>query len=299
MPPSCIGNVLAELGVADQVLDLKGFDADRLVLVNQSTGQFMEVVHPAIGDLGVNTSHFAFGLGPVLRTEDFSSQSPLVSGQLSRIFSRMPWIAGFFSPVGHEQVLDAQINAKGVWRDTQHRRGEFAQARDKVSSRRILGQRQSTGRRGKLPRPTNIQRILTLCDIELSFPIAESPLGQLRRLAVAFPLEGRVLCPSLPEIDQGPLLMAKTLLQRHRGDLIEVGKFRKAFDFRQPGAGLEVIDLFLSFLIGQASPFQNQVIDFAHAAKGLSQENLLLGCGVKPIFVGPFARIHDKGYSLC
>ncbi|MEY4685918.1 MAG: hypothetical protein RLZ25_2377, partial [Pseudomonadota bacterium] len=33
--------------------------------------------------------------------------------------------------------------------------------------------------------------------------------------------------------------------------------------------------------------------------KGLSQENLLLGCGVKPIFVGPFARIHDTDYSLC
>ena len=259
----------------------------------------MEVVHPAIGDLGVNTRHFAFGLGPVLRTEDFSSQSPLVSGQLSRIFACMPWIAGFFSPVGHEQVLDAQINAKGIWRDTQHRRGEFAQARNEVTSRRILRQSQGTGRRGKLPRPTNIQRILTLCDIELSFPIAESPLGQFRRLAAAFLLEGRVLCPSLPETDKGPLLMAKTLLQRHRGDLIEVGKFRKSFDFRQPGAGLEVIDLFLSFLIGQASPFQNQVIDFAHAAKGLSQENLLLGCGVKPIFVGPFARIHHTDYSLC
>jgi hypothetical protein len=61
----------------------------------------------------------------------------------------------------------------------------------------------------------------------------------------------------------------------------------------------EVIDVLLSFLIGQASPFKNQVIDFAHAAKGLSQENLLLGCGVEPIFIGPFERIHDTGCSLC
>jgi hypothetical protein len=64
MPPSCISNVLADLRVADHVLDLKGFDADHLVIVNQSAGHFMEVVHPAIGDLGVNTRHFAFGLGP-------------------------------------------------------------------------------------------------------------------------------------------------------------------------------------------------------------------------------------------
>ena len=31
----------------------------------------------------------------------------------------------------------------------------------------------------------------------------------------------------------------------------------------------------------------------------LSEENLLLGRGVKPIFIGPFARIHDREYSRC
>ena len=104
---------------------------------------------------------------------------------------------------------------------------------------------------------------------------------------------------SLKKVRKGALLMAKTLLQRHRGDLIEVGKFRKSFDLRQPGTGLEVIDLFLSFLIGKASPFQNQVIDFANTPERLSQKNLLLGRGVEPILVGPFARIHDRDYSPC
>ena len=93
--------------------------------------------------------------------------------------------------------------------------------------------------------------------------------------------------------------MTKTLLQRHRGDLIEVGEFRKSFDLRQPGTGLEVMDLFLSFLIGQASPFQNQVIDFADTTERLSKENLLLGRGVEPILVGPFARIYDREYRRC
>lgn len=253
----------------------------------------MALIHPAIGDLGVNPSDLPLGLDPVLRTEGLSSQSSLVSGPLSRILGRMPWIAGFFSPVGHEQILDAQINAKGIWRDTQHLGGEFAQARNDVSSRRILRQRQETGCRGKLPRPANSQRILTLCDRALSLPIAESPLGQFRRRAAVFLLDARVRCPSLKKVRKGPLLMAKTVLQRHRGDLIHIGKFRTSFDLRQPGAGLEVMTLLLSFLRGQASPLKNQVIHFAHAAKGLSQENLLLGCGVNPIVAGPFAWTHD------
>ena len=259
----------------------------------------MEVIHPAIGDLGVNAGYLAFGLGPVLRTEGLSSQSSLVSGQLSRILGRMPWIAGSIPLIGHEQIFDTQINAEGIRRHTQHLGGEFAQARDKVTSCRIFRQSQGTGRRGKFPRPANIQRIPTLCHIELSLSIAESPWGQFRRLAAMFFLEGRVFRPSLKEVRKGSLLMAKTLLQRHRRDLIEVGEFRKPFDLRQPGTGLEVIDLFLSFLIGKASPFQNQVIDFAHTAERLSQKNFLLGRGVEPIFVGPFARIHYKDYSLC
>ena len=259
----------------------------------------MEIVHPSIGDPGMNAGYLALGLGPVLRTEGLSGQSPLVPGQLSRIFSRTAWIAGFISPIGHEEILEAQIDAKGIRRHTQHLRGEFAQARDKVTSCRVLGQCQGAGGRGKLPRPANIQRILTLGHIEFSLPIAESPLGQFRRLAAMFLLKGRVFCSSLKKVRKGALLMTKTLLQRHRGDLIEVGKFRKSFDLRQPGTGLEVMDLFLSFLIGQASPFQNQVIDFADTTERLSEENLLLGRGVEPIFIGPFARIHDREYRRC
>ena len=33
MSPARIGNVLAELGITDQVLDLEGFDADNFVIV--------------------------------------------------------------------------------------------------------------------------------------------------------------------------------------------------------------------------------------------------------------------------
>ncbi len=106
----------------------------------------MEVIHSAIGDLGVNASDLPLGLGPVLRTERHSSQPSLVSGQLGRIFARMTRIVGFISPVRHEQVFDAKVDDNGIRRDTQQRRGELAPARDKVTSCRVLGDRQGAGR---------------------------------------------------------------------------------------------------------------------------------------------------------
>ncbi len=56
--PACVSYRFRQLRVAEHVFHFQGFDADNLVFVNQSAGQLVQIVHPAIGNFRVESGDF-------------------------------------------------------------------------------------------------------------------------------------------------------------------------------------------------------------------------------------------------
>lgn len=222
----------------------------------------MEVVRAAIGDFGVNTRDLQLGLESVLGTELFLGEPALVSSQLSGVLSRVTGIAGFLTPARNEQVFNAKVNADGVRIDSQQFGLELAKAGYKISAREVLRNCDGAGCGRKLTRPANVERLFALGDIELSLGVFERAGCELRRLARILLLEGRVLRPPCPKVLVSRLLMAKALLKRNAGHVIEICKLRALLDFGQPRIRLQVVNLVLALVELFCAPIKDHVETF-------------------------------------
>ena len=259
----------------------------------------MEIVRAAIGDFGVNTRHLQLCLEPVLGTELLLGEPALVFSQLGSVFGRVTGIAGFRTPTRDEQVFNAKVNSYCVRIDSQQFRDELAKAGHEVSTREVLGNRDGAGRRRQSSRPANVERFFALGNVDFAIRVFERARCEFSRLAKAFFLEGRISRPTRPEVLVGRLLVAKALLKRNGRDFIEISKLREFLDLRETGIRLEIVNLVLVFVELLRTPFQNRVVNLTNTAKRPCQQDCLLRCRVEPIFVSPFARLHDTEYSRC
>lgn len=288
MAPTSVSNRLTQFRVADHVLYLEGFDANNLVLVNQFAGQLVEVVRAAIGDFGVNTRYLQLRLEPVLGAELLLGKPSLVFSQLGGVFSRVTGIAGFLTPARNEQVFNAKVDTDGVRIDAQQFGLEHAKAGHKVPTRTVLGNRYGARRGRKFPRPANVERLFALGNSESPLGVFERACGEFRRLARILRLEGRVLSPSRPKVLVSRLLMAKALLKRNGGNLIEICKLRELLNFCQSRIRFQVVNFVLVFVELFRAPIKDHVVYLSNTAKRPCQQDLLLRCRVEPIFVGTF-----------
>jgi len=239
----------------------------------------VEVIHPAIGDLGVNTSHFLLCLDSVLGAELFLGKPTLVFSQLRSIFGRMAGIAGLLTLVRNEQVFNAKVNPNPVGCDLQPFGDELTQAGDKITPRRVLGHGAWCGR--KLTRPSNVERFFAFGNKELAANVFERARGEFSRLLAR------------PKVFVGRLLMAKTLLKRDARHVAEIAKLRAFFDIGQTSVRLQVVHLVLVFVKLFRSPIKNRVVNLTNTTKRPRQQGFLLRCGVEPIRVAEVDRIHD------
>ena len=253
----------------------------------------MEVIHSAIGDLGVNTSHFQLCLDSVVGAELFLGKPTLVLSPLRSIFSRMAGIAGLLTLVRNEQIFNAKVNPNRVGCDLQAFGDELTPAGDKISPRRVLGHGDDAWCGRKLTRPSNVERFFALGNKELAANVFERARGEFSRLLVGLFLKGGVFSPASPKVLSGRLLMAKTLLKRDARHFAEIAKLRAFFDIGQTSVRLQVVNLVLVFVKLFRSPIKNCVVDLTNTAKRPRQQGFLLRCRVEPICEGAFARIHD------
>lgn len=54
------------------------------------------------------------------------------------------------------------------------------------------------------------------------------------------------------------------------------------------GAGLNIADFLLPFVVGVGAPAENIVIDKTHAPERFSQKLNLIGCWIESVFIGTF-----------
>ena len=276
--------MLAQLPVADHVLDFQGFDADNLVFVDQSAGQLVQVVRSAIGNLGVNTSYLYFGFGAVLGAELLFAQPLLRLRKLRRVLRRVAGIAGFLSRVGHEQISDPEIDPNRAV-DHGHRfRLKLAKARDEIPPCRIFGNGNGAGRTWQISRPANIQRFFALCDIQFAVAVTERRGRELRRLLARLLFEGRVLRTALEKVLEGGLLMPQALLKGNAGYFPKPVKLRFLFERGQIRTRRAVPDLLFALVERIGAPAQGSVVDKTNAPEGPRKQHLLLGGRVESEF---------------
>lgn len=277
--------------VTDHVFHFKRFDADHLVFVNQSAGQLVQVVHAAIGDSGVNTSHLCFCLGAIGRTEFLSAQAALRFGELGGVFSRVTWIADFLTAVGNQQVFNTYVQPNGFGRDAQDFRFEIAQHRHEVSAGAISGNCYGAGFAGKLPTPSYVQGLLALGDVKPSIPVAEGAAGKFKALPMLFLLEGRVASAAFKKVLERALLMPKALLERYTRDIVQPLELAGLFQPGQFRVGLNIPNLFLPLVKRIGSPAQDLVVDKTNATKRLRQQGFLLRRWVETVLHGSFSHV--------
>lgn len=285
LAPSGIGDALAQTSVADKVLHCKGFCADNLVLVNQSAGQLVEVVHSAISNSGVDTSHLALSLGAVCGAQLFTAESALRQGELGGVLRGMPRVAESFALAGDEQVFDAQINADRPVADRKSFGVELTETGNEVPAGPIHGHSDRGWLAGKLPAHPKIQRLAGLGKIDLAVPVLEPGAGELSGLPVLLRLESRVLRAFCEKVLERCLLVSKALLKGNAGHIAEPRELPRSLDASQFRARFDVSNFLLSLVKRIGAPAQDLVINKAHTPEGLIQKILLLIGRIKPVLV--------------
>ena len=286
--PTGIGNVLGEFGIFDHVLHGEVFNTDYLVLVNQSVGQLVQVIHPAIGNFRVNAGNLTLGFQSILAAEFFLGKTTLILRQFSGVFRGVAGITGFKTIGRDEQILDAHVNAHLFIGNGQQRRLKFTQTGYEVATCVIFGNGDSGWVRWKLSTPLDIQWFIALRQLQLTVFKGKSAVSELRRLAVFFGFEGRVFRSTCKKVFERSLLIPQTLLQRNAGNIVQESEFRQLFNGSKSGIRCGVTDFFLSLIISIGAVTQDAVVNETHTAERPSQQVFLLLVRVKSKLVGAF-----------
>ena len=236
----------------------------------------------------MNTGHFAFGFKPIRASELLFGKTALVLCKFGRVVCGIAGIAGFKTVAGDEQILNTHVDTHLFIGDRQQRGIEFTQARHKIATCVIFRNGDRSGVRRKRLTPFNIQGLITLSQLQFTASEGESAVSKLRRLAMFFRFKGGVFSPPFKEVLKCRLLVAQALLQRDTGNVVEKQGLRLFFESGQSGVRAGITDLLLTLSLGIGAVTQDTIVNIAHTAKGLRQQLLLLGIGVKPELVGAF-----------
>jgi len=209
----------------------------------------MQVIHPAIGDFGVNTRNFNSCFIPVLATQLLFCNPALIFGKLGGVFGCVSRIARFKTIAGNNQGVNANINSNLCCCSRKQFRFKFTQTRDEVTASSISGNCNSSGVTRQFAAPSNIKRLATFGKRKLSVFVRESSVCEFCALLVFLRFECWIFCSFLKEVFKCCLLVSQTLLQRNARHLIEKFKLWFLLDLGKPGVSSNIADLFLGLVV--------------------------------------------------
>ena len=108
--PAHIRNRFRQAVILQHVFDRQRLDTDHLVLVNQTSRQFVQEITASVGDAGMEFGHLAAGFLAVLRPLLLFGVAPLQRCEALLVFGEEVFVAGLFPRRERDDVLQAQIN---------------------------------------------------------------------------------------------------------------------------------------------------------------------------------------------
>ena len=112
LSPGGICDRLGKLMVGHHAFDIEAFHAEDVILPDQLSGQFVQIVLPAVGNVLMLAGQAETGLLPVAAALWFSGQPALELDEPLLHLLQVLWVAEFLAVAGDHQVFDAHIQAR-------------------------------------------------------------------------------------------------------------------------------------------------------------------------------------------
>jgi hypothetical protein len=279
--PAAIANRFGKATVGHHVAHRQILKIDRLVLANDPGGCFVREIFSGIVNLRVKLGDLMLRLESIGRAFLLFCKPALQESQAGLVFSRIARVADPRSIREGHRAVDPQVDTDAGCRCGQ-RVDRFIQTQgNKVAARWVPAQRHSRRARGKVPAPFNLE-LSQFGDSQ--DPVTRIPLkpgaGILGRLFAVFTLEDGVLRALFEELHKSALQMAKRLLNRNTGHLVQPFGFLGFLQLGKRRAGLAIGDALARVPCVGSQP-KRPVVDVAYAPKCPGQDLLLFGCWVK------------------
>ncbi len=298
--PSHVTDRLGKVVIAQHVLDGKALDADHLVLVNDARRELVLIVPSPISNPGMETSHFEPCLRSVLRTFLLLSKSTLGFRQLLFVFAEELRVAHVLPCREDHHRLESQV--KPDLRVSHGQRFDIFldEDGDEVASGGILGDRDRGGPAslGQWTTPMDVERLIHLGQGEVGSIPLEGRGGVFSGLLSMSALPGGIVGTAFKEVPEGFFQVAKRLLGRNAGDIVEPGVIVLLFQASEACRQLVVAKAFLPFIVGIRSEPQCPIVDIASTAKRTSKDVNLLISRIHSVLVRTFL-VHSSHCSTC
>lgn len=224
--PARVADRLREAVVLLHILDLQSLDDDRLVVVNQTSGQFVMEVGARIGDALMRRRYEPPCLGSVLRSFPFAGKRFLLAAQVALRALNEAWVgcltAGAFDSNVSEPYIDPDNRLlRNGGRKLWNGRIIFEEASGKIFPGRRPGQRDGFEFANRFAVHDCGNMSGKLGDRDPVRPDCHLAGAVIARLRSALALEPRKACAAPEEIDKGAIEIAARLLQSHRIIVIE------------------------------------------------------------------------------
>jgi hypothetical protein len=292
--PSCIRNVTGKGTVLNHVSESQVLNRYYLVFAYQLIRQLVQKIFSGIFDPSLNSSYSKSCFLSIFRAFLSSGKSFLCSSKLAILAIKMFGVINLNSITSCHQTSQSCIQTNFFSRCWQRFNCRVInQERNKPTSTRF--ELDSHCRRiafnGEISTPNYIQRVFALGKPQLSVLPLESGASKLGIPAIPFLFEVGVFSPFRPEVGERNLKMAQCLLKRYATNFVEKSKFLFFFPVGKHRRSLSVSDSLLSLIPSFSTSSQSFVVNEPSAAHRPTQERLLFGRWVEPIFVGALGHL--------
>lgn len=170
-----------DLPVLQRCADVRILDHDRSVLTNESSGDLVQVVTPAVGDASMNAGDPAPRLGPIgSRASGLTRERSLCASEPLSVLPLVPWVGDLLTGRHCHQVVKPGIDPDGTaGRGERFNRRVFAQERHEPAPSGVLGHGHRRRRRAvrEWSGPHDVQRFGHLGECKFTVPEPECPGG--------------------------------------------------------------------------------------------------------------------------
>src|SRR5271157_385235 len=298
--PTYITNRLCKAVILDHVLDCQTLDTDRLVFTDQACRKLVKEVRTSVSNTGMNTSNLETSFVSVPGTFLLFRVPTLGFCQLLLVFGEEFRIANCLTRRENDKGFQPKISSYSLLSGWILLHLCFYQNTDEIAISAILGD--SGGGWGSTfwqgTRPDNIERFRHLSQCDMPITIREGGICIGSRLSIALLLKCRILSSSLKEVDEGPIQMAKGLLQRDRGNIIQPCIWRLFLEVSELMRKIIVVQAHPILIVGVCLLAQCPIVDKTRTPKGLSKNILLFIGGIHPVLICSLHVLHFNMKSV-
>ncbi|REH46890.1 hypothetical protein BCF44_10654 [Kutzneria buriramensis] len=298
LSPRDVADRAGQAAVLDHIPHGQVLDHERLVLTHESSAQFVQMVPTPSCDLRVHTGHPEAGLVSIVGTWGLTGQGTLCGCQTLPVPPLVSGIGDLFPRGQGQQVVQADVDAhrgagSGQWPDV----GVLTERRHEPAPCAVSGHCHRARRHPLRKRsgPHNGQGLAHLGQGQLAIVEPERGSGVLRRGAgLLLGLESRILPTLGEEVCEGGLQVARSLLERNRGDITQMGQPLGFLPRGQQRRGGVVRDPFLPQRLRLGASSQGEVVDRAHASERAGQLGRLRVSWMEAVLERP---LHVRGHG--